>query len=155
MTARFEFLFNQGQLENPNLLYCPAITGGQLSKAAFPDPYGERYNSNEYPLPNSGIVKCSYPFNPHVYHQTDARPFIYTKLENVPTGALMAGDPFYNIFYGDSDHKTSGEKSPTWNRTFMDGHVSIRTSSALYTHLEQSDCGNNWDDFDKALDYLQ
>jgi len=148
-------LLLQGQLGSANSLYCPSKTTGQMSKAAFPDPYGERFNSSEYALPNSGIVKCSYPINPHADNRTGTPVFKYTRLEHVPAGVLMGGDPFFNSSWGTTAHTTSGETSPTWNRMFIDGHVSAKTSSALYTHVVNADPQNYWDDFDKALSYIQ
>jgi prepilin-type N-terminal cleavage/methylation domain-containing protein len=150
-------LLYYGMIENANLIYCPAIVDGQLCRAAWPDPYGTTYNPVHYERTDGGekIMKCSYPFNPHCWLRASTPMFTYTKQENFPSDEALAIDPLYNIYWGDSEHKVSGAKSPTWNRAYIDAHVSAKISASAYLQLEQADPGDKWADFDKALSFIK
>jgi len=144
-----------GQLASPNQLYCPAIVEGQLSRAAWPDPYGERYNTDHYGIHDVAIVKCSYPFNPHCENVSVWPRFTYTKLDDFPAEKVLATEPLYNTFWGASQHRTSGETSPTWNRLYVDTHVSSKASADAYKVIDQGNATDVWADFDKAMSYVE
>ena len=141
-----------GQIEHTDMLFCPAITDNQLSKAAYPDPYGTRQDTGHYG--GAGNLKCSYGYNPNC---TTQGVYMYTKLEAFPTNAILATEPLFNIGWGGSHHQLASAIAPTWVRGHIGSNVSARTSAEAYKWLEQTG-GSAWDlwpDYLAALDYIQ
>jgi prepilin-type N-terminal cleavage/methylation domain-containing protein len=150
-------LLYYGQIEKPDMVYCPAITGNQLSRAAFPDPYGQRINHDHY-SGAAGIIKCSYGFNPDCRVDGAGNGWYnYTRVEMFPSNVILATDPLFNVGWGGTFHKVSGQTSPTWVRLYPDAHASPRTSASTYKYLEDTG-GSAWDQwpvFLKALSYVR
>ncbi len=141
-----------GQIENSSQLFCPSQDIGQFSRKPFPEPFGSKVDqSGGY---GGVIIKSSYPFNINVVMPDSGQlaGYMYTKMESFPNSAVLACDVFQGAM---SPHLTSGEKSPTWIRVTVGGSASPRSSSGLYTFIQNSDTWNTWTDHIKALDYLQ
>jgi prepilin-type N-terminal cleavage/methylation domain-containing protein len=148
-----------GQLEKSDSLFCPSIMRWQLSRAAYPEPYGTKLNPNDSGNVANGIIKCSYPFNPNVTSAGRQMEFTYKKIDKVPSDKIIATDPLYTIplDWGGTWHVVSGETSPTWVLLYADAHATTKVSASAYKYLY--DTGSNaWDDcpiFLKALSYIQ
>jgi prepilin-type N-terminal cleavage/methylation domain-containing protein len=150
-------LLYYGQIEKADMVYCPAIRGNQLSRAAFPDPYGQRIDQSHL-VSAAGLIKSSYGFNPDCRVDGAGNGWYnYTGVEMFPSNVILATDPLFNVAWGGSWHIVSGQTSPTWVRLYPDAHASPRTSASTYKYLKETS-GSAWDQwpiFLKALSYVQ
>lgn len=158
-------LYERKYLTSHGVFYCP---GGR----SHPE-----HNIDSFPLPwlsDKNInYRTSYSYNPHYAHAVfgataTAKLTAYPRLAKFPRKKVLAMDLVRNR--ARISHFSGGERTPSWNLAFSDGHVVLVRSKVLLDTMQapgrvpdvgsdgsdpQATSNANWRDFDDYRDILE
>ena len=111
-------------ITDPRCFYCPAYPDPSFDYDAFNKPWTVAAD----PGGTNNNWRSGYLYNPHwqYFKPLPSRGVAYPKLKDLPRERTLAFDICYraNLIA----HFGSGEKIPTWNLLFKDGHVATVAS---------------------------
>jgi prepilin-type N-terminal cleavage/methylation domain-containing protein len=144
-------------LVHADTLYCPLMNAdgdpGKLKwqRRAYPDPW------SLVRVPGTGTVNfyAGYMWNVNITGQASGETK-YNKMEQVPSGAIMAMDIYFRSF--EIAHWLAGPTTPSWQVAFPDGSVQLKQSQEGYLHIQQTNMYSEYapfTDFIKGIEYIQ
>jgi len=125
------------QLLVPDVIYCPLTEvapscPNRWKRSSYPNPYAK------VPFPDAGSahISASYLFNPNLVMASPYPQYLYKKIDEIPTSAILALDIFLRTY--DIVHNLGGSGSEQWAMMFPAGNVNIRGSAKAYEHMYNS-----------------
>ena len=152
-------LWTQKYVPNPVAFYCPGARANTF------------FNYDDFPKPfltplSSGSWRSSYLYNPHYAlaqpgNSGSAKLTAYPKITKFPRNKALLLDMAVAAAY--VSHYGGGERIPSWNVAFVDGHVVHGKSKTIYDQMLQRGACNtssnssdvNWRLMDDYRDMIE
>jgi prepilin-type N-terminal cleavage/methylation domain-containing protein len=125
-------LWERKYIDTPEVFYCPGGRAHPLHNIdSFPKPWLSDTKQN---------YRTSYTYNPHYALKTPGdtnseKLTAYPKLGKFPRNKVLAADLIRT--YQTISHYGGGERIPSWNMLFADGHVVLIQSKLLYDQMKK------------------